>query len=41
MKSNELNLRNRPCRNSALALYIAGVTVFMTVYTTLTLTQYL
>lgn len=39
MKSNSLTLNQRSYRNLALAIYITGITVFMTVYTALLLTQ--
>lgn len=41
MRSNSLPFSKTSHRNITLALYIAGITVFMAVYTTLTLTQYL
>lgn len=39
MKSNSLTLNQRPSRNLALAIYITGITVFMTVYSALLLMQ--
>ncbi|MEZ4858228.1 MAG: hypothetical protein R2781_05400 [Flavobacteriaceae bacterium] len=40
MKTNSLHSKKEKQRNHLLAVYILGITVFMTVYTTLTLVAY-
>lgn len=41
MKTNTLQSQKQSGRNYVLGLYILGITVFSTVYTTLTLITYL
>ncbi len=41
MKSQSIHTKKRYQRNKVLALYTLGVTLFMAVYTTYTVVQYL